>query len=121
MDIDETIRLMARDAKQAAGVIGRCATAQKNQALTNMADLLEQQAETIFQENRKDLKRAGDAGLSDAMVDRLTVTQKTIAAMAAGLRETASGLFYARELFSSVVPVCSFRHPTSGILGESIR
>lgn len=90
MDIDETIRRMARDAKQAAGVIGRCATAQKNQALTNMADLLEQQAETIFQENRKDLKRAGDAGLSDAMVDRLTVTQKTIAAMAAGLREVAA-------------------------------
>ena len=81
---------MAREAKQAAGVISRCATAQKNQALTNMADLLEQQAENIFQENRKDLKRAGDAGLSDAMVDRLTVTEKTIAAMAAGLREVAA-------------------------------
>ena len=59
MDIDRTIRQMAREARQAAGVISRCATAKKNIALTNMADLLEQQAETIFQKNRKDLKRAG--------------------------------------------------------------
>ena len=90
MDIDRTIRQMARDARQAAGVMGCSATDQKNQALTNMADLLEQQAETIVQENRKDLKRAGEAGLSRAMVDRLTVTGKTIAAMAGGLREVAA-------------------------------
>ncbi len=90
MDIDQTIRQMARDARQAAGVINRCATAQKNRALKNMADLLEKQAETIFRENRKDLKRAAETGLSGAMVDRLTVTDKTIAAMAGGLREVAA-------------------------------
>ena len=90
MDIDRTIRQMARDARQAAGVMGCCKTDQKNQALTNMADLLEQQAETIVQENRKDLKRAGEAGLSSAMVDRLTVSAKTSAAMAGGLREVAA-------------------------------
>ncbi|MBR9987432.1 MAG: glutamate-5-semialdehyde dehydrogenase [Desulfosarcina sp.] len=90
MDIDQTIRQMARDARQAAGVIGCSATDQKNQALMNMADLLAQQAETIVQENHKDLKRAGEAGLSRAMVDRLTVTGKTIAAMAGGLREVAA-------------------------------
>ena len=90
MDIDQTIRQMARDARQAAGVIGCSATDQKNQALMNMADLLAQQAETIVQENRKDLKRAGEAGLSRAMVDRLTVTGKTIAAMVGGLREVAA-------------------------------
>jgi glutamate-5-semialdehyde dehydrogenase len=90
MDIDRTIRQMARDARQAAGVISRCDTDQKNQALTVMADLLEQQAETIFRENRKDLKRAEEAGLSKAMVDRLTVSEKTIAAMAGGLREVAA-------------------------------
>ncbi len=90
MDIDRTIRQMARDARQAAGVISCCKTDQKNQALMNMADLLAQQAETIIQENRKDLKRAGEAGLSSAMVDRLTVTGKTIAAMAGSLREVAA-------------------------------
>lgn len=90
MDIDRTIRQMAIEARQAAGVIGRCAASQKNQALVNMADLLEQRAETIFHENRKDLDRATEAGLSAAMLDRLTVTEKTIAAMTAGLREVAA-------------------------------
>jgi len=90
MDIDRTIRQMARDAKQAAGLMGCSATDQKNQALMNMADLLAQQAETIIQANRNDLKRAGEAGLSSAMVDRLTVTGKTIAAMAGSLREVAA-------------------------------
>jgi glutamate-5-semialdehyde dehydrogenase len=81
---------MARDARQTAGVIGRCSTTRKNQALTQMADLLERQAERIYRENRKDVERALEAGLSTAMVDRLTVTEKTIAAMAGGLREVAA-------------------------------
>jgi len=90
MDIEQTIRQMALAAKQAAGVIGRCDTAVKNQALMMIADLLEQQAETIFQENRKDLQQAAEAGLSPAMVDRLTISAKTIAGMADGLREVAA-------------------------------
>ena len=90
MDIEKTIRQMALDAKAAAGVISRSTTDQKNQALYAMADLLENQAQMIFAENRKDLERARAAGLSAAMVDRLTVSEKTIASMAGGLREVAA-------------------------------
>jgi glutamate-5-semialdehyde dehydrogenase len=126
MDIDRTIRKMARDARQAAGGISRCATAQKNQALMNMADLLEQQAETIFKENRKDLKRAEDAGLSAAMVDRLTVTDKTISAMAGGLREVAAtadpvGTMEATRIRPNGLRVSRMRIPLGviGIIYES--
>ncbi|WP_419660563.1 ProA: gamma-glutamyl phosphate reductase (glutamate-5-semialdehyde dehydrogenase) [Desulfosarcina variabilis str. Montpellier] len=90
MDIEQTIRQMAQDAKTAAGVISRSSTDQKNQALLTMADLLEKRAQVIFDENRKDLERAEAAGLSEAMVDRLTVSEKTIASMAEGLREVAA-------------------------------
>ena len=90
MDIENTVRQMARDAKTAAATISRSSTDQKNQALFAMADLLEQQAQKIFAENRKDLERAQAAGLSSAMVDRLTVSEKTIASMAGGLREVAA-------------------------------
>ncbi|WP_306304019.1 hypothetical protein [Desulfosarcina cetonica] len=90
MDIAQTIQQMASEAKKAAAVISRCTSDQKNRVLTAMADLLEQQAEWIFQENRKDLERAAAAGLSAAMIDRLTVSEKTIASMAAGLREVAA-------------------------------
>jgi glutamate-5-semialdehyde dehydrogenase len=90
MDINQTIEKMASDAKIAAGVMSRCKTEQKNSALTIMADLLEQKAEWIFEENRKDVAAGKKAGLSSAMVDRLTLTGKTIASMAKGLREVAS-------------------------------
>ncbi|BBO91097.1 glutamate-5-semialdehyde dehydrogenase [Desulfosarcina ovata] len=90
MDIEQTICQMARDAKKAAAVISRCTTTQKNQVLTAMADLLEAKAESIFTENRKDLERAKVAGLSAAMIDRLTVSEQTIASMAGGLREVAA-------------------------------
>jgi glutamate-5-semialdehyde dehydrogenase len=90
MDIHSTIKEMARDAKMAAGIIRRSKTAQKNKALTAMADLLEQKAEWIYEENRKDIAASQKAGLSSAMVDRLTLTDNTIASMANGLREVAS-------------------------------
>jgi glutamate-5-semialdehyde dehydrogenase len=89
MTIEQTIVQMARDAKKAASVLGRCDTTRKNQTLLTMADLLEQQADVVFRENRKDLERAEAAGLSAAMVDRLRVDEKTIASMAGGLREVA--------------------------------
>ena len=90
MDIETAIHQMAVDAKAAATIIGRASTDLKNRALCTMADLLEQQAETIFTENRRDLERAEAAGLSAAMIDRLTVSEKTIASMAGGLREVAA-------------------------------
>jgi glutamate-5-semialdehyde dehydrogenase len=89
MDIDQTIQKMAAAAKKAANVLNRCKTAVKNQALLTIADLLEQQAAEIYRENRKDLQQARENGLSSAMVDRLTISEKTIASMAGGLREVA--------------------------------
>ncbi|PID40847.1 MAG: glutamate-5-semialdehyde dehydrogenase [Proteobacteria bacterium] len=89
MDIDATIHDMAVAAKKAAGKISRCETRVKDQALRTIADLLEQQSEKIFQENRKDLQQAEKSGLSPAMVDRLTISAKTIDSMAGGLREVA--------------------------------
>jgi glutamate-5-semialdehyde dehydrogenase len=90
MDIEQTIQQMARNAKHAAAVMARCDTSRKDQTLRNMADLLEAQADTLYAENRKDLVQAEAAGLSAAMIDRLSITPKTIAAMAGGLREVAS-------------------------------
>ena len=89
MDVDRTILALAQAAKQAAGVMARCETALKNKALMTIAERLEEQTETIFQENRQDLRQAREAGLSDAMIDRLTISPPTIASMAKGLREVA--------------------------------
>lgn len=89
MTVEAIITEMAKSAKSAAAVLGRCETDRKNTALIKIAQILMRDADRIRAENAKDLERASEIGLSDAMIDRLTVTDKTISAMADGLKEVA--------------------------------
>ncbi len=84
---EATIQEMAQAAKAAAKKLGRLSSDQKNAALLSIADYLEREAAFIKAENRKDLIRAEEKGLSAAMIDRLTVKDETISSMVAGLNE----------------------------------
>ncbi|NLL15042.1 MAG: glutamate-5-semialdehyde dehydrogenase [Fibrobacter sp.] len=65
-------------------------SAQKiTEALQIMAKLLENEADNLKIENRKDLDSAKEKGLSSAMIDRLTLSDKAIKAMINGLNEVA--------------------------------
>lgn len=89
MSIESTIVKMAKAARAASFEIARCLSNKKNEALFGIADKIEGQASHIQKENQKDLLRAKEIGLSDAMIDRLTVTDATIKSMAHGLKEVA--------------------------------
>ncbi len=89
MSIETTIIEMAKAARTAAMEMARCASSRKNAVLLGMADKIEQKASHIKKANQKDLSRAKKTGLSDAMIDRLTVSDATINSMAKGLREVA--------------------------------
>lgn len=89
MTIESTITDMAKAARNAANKLGRVSSAQKNAALHAIADGLAKEAGFIQSENKKDLVRAEELGLSGAMVDRLTVRDETIEAMMVGLKEVA--------------------------------
>jgi glutamate-5-semialdehyde dehydrogenase len=80
---------MARSAREASHAMARCATERKNKVLIGLANQLEEQALNIIKENQKDLVLAEETGLSQAMTDRLRVTDATIQAMALGLRDVA--------------------------------
>ena len=54
-----------------------------------MADELVAAQDAILSANAKDLEKAKSAGLSAAMIDRLTLNPKRIAAMADGIRQVA--------------------------------
>jgi glutamate-5-semialdehyde dehydrogenase len=89
MSIETQIIEIAAAAKDAANVMAAVPRKQKDTALMIMADLLETRAEQIKSENQKDVTAARENGLSPAMIDRLTITDKTIAAMADGLKFVA--------------------------------
>ncbi len=87
MSIESTIMEMAKEARAASMEIARCTSNKKDEALLKIADKIEAQATYIQEENHKDLVMAKEMGLSDAMMDRLTVTDATVTSMAKGLRE----------------------------------
>ncbi len=87
MSIEGTVREMARAAKNAAKVVSVLGTDKKNEALDRTAQKLLDRAGAIKEENEKDLAYGKKKGISDAMIDRLTVTDGVIESMAKGLRD----------------------------------
>ena len=87
MSIETNIINMAKDARTASRVIAKSPSSKKNEILLEIADSIENNAASIKKENQKDLDLAADKGLSDAMIDRLTISDATITSMASGLRE----------------------------------
>lgn len=90
MSVENMIRTMARDARAASRGLRSLGRGQKDHALVRMAEKLLEAREPIAAENQKDLSAARDAGLSAAMLDRLTLSEAVIGAMADGLREVAA-------------------------------
>ncbi|MBS3756073.1 MAG: glutamate-5-semialdehyde dehydrogenase [Desulfobacterales bacterium] len=89
MSVESTVIEMAKAARAAAGELSRCASVKKNEALEAIAQKLTQRAPEIQSENAKDVEQARENGLPDAMIDRLTITDATLSAMADGLRDVA--------------------------------
>ena len=81
---------LARQAKAAARELARLSTAEKNGCLAGMADALDRNRDDIKKANARDLEAAAPMGLSTAMLDRLKLDDKRVAAMAKGLREVAA-------------------------------
>ncbi len=89
MSIIDLIGAMAKDAREASRRLRRSERAQKDHCLKLMAKKLLDRQEEIIKENRKDLAGAREAGLSPAMIDRLTLNEHVIKGMADGLMEVA--------------------------------
>ncbi len=81
---------LARQAKSASRDLGRLTTAEKNACLLAMATALEKKADVLKAANELDMDAAAKSGLSSAMLDRLKLDDKRIAAMARGLREVVA-------------------------------
>jgi glutamate-5-semialdehyde dehydrogenase len=90
MSIASLIEDMASAAKDASRVLKNVERPRKDEALRLMASRLIEQRDSIKAENAKDLTIAGEKGLGSAMIDRLTLDDKTIDAMAESLREVAA-------------------------------
>lgn len=81
---------MGKNAKQAAFVLAQLSQTEKNRALQIIADQLERQTDAILAENAKDIEAARENGLTDALIDRLLLTEERLKAIANDVRHVIS-------------------------------
>ncbi|MBY7993861.1 glutamate-5-semialdehyde dehydrogenase [Vibrio fluvialis] len=84
------LTLMGKAAKDAAFQLATASTAQKNQALAIIADELEANAVQILAANAKDIQLGREAGLTDALLDRLLLNESRLNAIANDVRNVIS-------------------------------
>ena len=87
--VAEEVKQLAEKAKAACRHLRALSTEQKNQALLQMAANIRSEAEQLKAKNRLDLEAGREKGLSEALLDRLELTDKRIEQMASGLEEIA--------------------------------
>ncbi|MGV7963571.1 glutamate-5-semialdehyde dehydrogenase [Photorhabdus tasmaniensis] len=78
---------MGKAAREASWQLAQLSTKQKNQALIHIADLLEQESAIILEANQLDMVQAREQGMSEALLDRLLLTQERLAAIANDVRQ----------------------------------
>lgn len=88
--LEQAIRQLAKDARAASRGMARASTEQKNHALLTLARLIRAQAPALRAANELDLEAARKNGLEAAMLDRLTLNDNGIAAMAEGVEQIAA-------------------------------
>jgi len=84
-----SVRELAQGARAGARVLGTLDRGRKDAALRAIADSLRASAEEIYRANRADLERGRAAGLSEAMLDRLSLTPSVLDSTARGVEDVA--------------------------------
>ena len=81
---------MCTKAKAASAALSTANTLKRNEALLAMANALTARANEIIEANAADLKNARENGMSDAMLDRLTLTLARISAISESVKKVIS-------------------------------
>lgn len=87
--MSDMINIGARS-KAAQRILAKAGGAAIDKALNAVADALEKNSAFILEENSKDIRAARDNGISEAMIDRLTLTHDRISGMAKGLHQVSA-------------------------------
>jgi glutamate-5-semialdehyde dehydrogenase len=85
--VPEIMGAIGRAARAAALALGIAPSEQKNRALRAAAAALRARRAEILAANDRDMREAAGKGLSSALLDRLKLDEKRIAAMATGLED----------------------------------
>ena len=107
-DLQRYMSNLGRSAREAAAALACASSEQKDDALQQVAEVLDRDREKILAANHNDLITAGDHEISAAMLERLELNPARIDAMIEGLRQVA-------DLPDPVGEISELRQRPSGI------
>lgn len=87
MELIDTLGKKAKDSSKELRILG---ANEKNAVLYAIAKTIENNLPDILKENKKDVEKAIESGMSSAMIDRLTLSESRILSIADGVRQVAS-------------------------------
>jgi glutamate-5-semialdehyde dehydrogenase len=90
IDVKTYMQSIGREARAASRLVAKAETAAKNRALMQMALAIKRDEQRLLEANAADVENGKTKGLEPAMIDRLTLTSKSIASMAEGLLQIAA-------------------------------
>ncbi len=108
MNIQQYMQNIGIEARKASRAMASADTKQKNIALHAIAKAILREKAVLLVANQLDLESARSNGLDDAMLDRLTLSEKSINSMAEGLMQIAS-------LADPIGEMSNFKYRPSGI------
>ena len=89
MDIKPYMAELGSKARTASRHIAKATTAQKNAALLNIADSINQNREALLDANQQDMAAGKQKGLEAALLDRLELTDARVNGMLGGIKQVA--------------------------------
>jgi glutamate-5-semialdehyde dehydrogenase len=126
MSLQEELRTIGENARDAANGLRSLSTAVKDAALRATAANLLDARETLQEANQRDLEAGREKGLSGALLDRLELTDKRVMAMAEGLEQVAAlpdpvGDIVSQAVRPNGIRIAQIRQPLGvvGIIYES--
>lgn len=108
MNIQNYMKNLGVEARKASRAMAKADTKLKNQALLWIAEAIRREKSVLLAANQQDLDTAKANGLEPAMLDRLNLSEKSIATMAEGLEQIAS-------LPDPIGEMSDFKYRPSGI------
>lgn len=90
MEIYDEIKALCQGAKEASYSLATKSTLERNNALLKIAQALRDNCAKIIEENKIDLAKAKDNGISDAMLDRLMLNEQRVEGLATAIEHVVS-------------------------------
>ena len=108
MDIKSYMQQVGSQARAASRAMAKASTNTKNLALRTIAQAILREKAALLAANQKDMDAARANGMEAAMLDRLALSEKSIATMAEGLEQIAA-------LTDPIGEMSDFKYRPSGI------